>query len=124
MMDRTMRCGHAARTFLFFILSFPALRGQQAPASGGEAAALKKLSLEQLSQIEVTTPSKEPESGIPDPRGDLRHHRRGHPPFGRHHAFPKRFGSRQAWKSRGSTAANGRSEFAASERGFRAPCWY
>jgi iron complex outermembrane receptor protein len=37
------------------------LRGQQPPAPASGPAALKELTLEQLSQIEVTTPSKQPE---------------------------------------------------------------
>ena len=53
-------------------------------SSQTDTSALKNLSLEELSQIEVTTPSKAP-GFRPTKRGrHLRHHRRRYPPFRRH----------------------------------------
>jgi iron complex outermembrane recepter protein len=54
-------------TFLALLVSFIPLARADAPQSAGyptDPAALKKLSLEELSQIEVTTPSKEPEKAF------------------------------------------------------------
>jgi hypothetical protein len=56
--------------WLLFALAVPGLRGddpqQNSPADQGPAA-LKKLSLEQLSQLEVTTVSKKPEKAFQTP---------------------------------------------------------
>jgi iron complex outermembrane receptor protein len=49
------------------LISQLAYGGTGAPPSQGSAAALKNLSLEELSQIEVTTPSKEPQEAFRTP---------------------------------------------------------
>ena len=60
----------ACLPWLFLALAAPALPGDDQPQTQRGAtgpAALKNLSLEELSQIEVTTPSKEPEKAFQTP---------------------------------------------------------
>jgi iron complex outermembrane receptor protein len=71
-MEHSTRLKGKAACFgwVLFVLAAPVLRGdnpqQNAPADNGPAA-LKSLSLEQLSQLEVTTVSKKPEKAFQTP---------------------------------------------------------
>ena len=62
-------CLRAEVCLLWLLLAMPVLKGDtpQSDSSQTGPAALKKLSLEELSQIEVTTPSKEPQEAFRSP---------------------------------------------------------
>ena len=70
-------------------LSLPMLAFVLAPLAAGAAmqpvAEIADLSLEQLTNVTVTSASRREERLLDAPGVDLRDHRRGHPPLGRHH---------------------------------------
>ena len=68
-----------ARCSILLALTVAMSRGNQVAPKTTNPAALKLLTLEELSAMEITTPSKEPQPS----RRDLCNHGRGYPPVRR-----------------------------------------